>query len=588
MGAALAKHDALGMDMRLGYAMVIAATMAAPAVASIAPAETIYVGGDLLTMNDTAPRAQAMAVAGGRIVAVGSRAQVMRRRGPGTIIVDLNGHTLVPGFVDGHSHFSGVGFQANAANLLPPPDGPASSIADIQAILRDWIANSPVVKATGVAIGFDYDDSQLQEQRSPTRADLDAVSTAVPIVLTHQSGHLGVYNSKALELAGINADTPDPSGGVIRRQADGRTPDGVLEETAHFAAIYKVLPKFTAEQGMAMVAAAQKVYLANGFTTVQEGRADPSTLALLAGAATAGKLLVDVVAYPDIQTNKDNPALNGPLMSRNYTDHFRLGGVKLSLDGSPQGKTAWFTEPYFMVPTGRAANYAGYAALPAPGAAQALVETAYRNNWQLLVHGNGDAAIDQMLASVDAAQKAYPGSDRRTVLIHGQYLRADQIPRLKALGIMPSLYPMHTFYWGDWHRSSVAGPQRAAFTSPTAAVMQAGMKFSIHSDAPVTFPNSMRVLDSAVNRTTRSGFVLGPDQRISPLVALKAMTIWPAYQHFEEASKGSLEIGKVADFVILSANPLRIATKSLISIKVLATYKGGKPVYEMAQVAGSR
>jgi predicted amidohydrolase YtcJ len=568
-------------------AMTIAgALLASPALAA-AP-DAIYVGGNLITMNDAAPAAQAMAVAGGRIVAVGSKAQVLKLRGPGTTMVDLKGHTMVPGFVDGHSHFSQVGFQANSANLLPPPDGPASSIADIQAIMRTYIATSPAVKATGVAIGFDYDDSQLKEQRSPTRAELDAISTTIPIIITHQSGHLGVYNSKALELAGVTADTMNPSGGVIRREADGRTPDGVLEETAHFGAIYKVLPKFTAAQGMAMVDSAQKVYLANGFTTVQEGRADASTLLLLAGAGKAGKLIVDVVAYPDIQMNKDNPALDGPMMSRTYTDHFRLGGVKLSLDGSPQGKTAWLTKPYFKVPAGRPGDYAGYAALPAPGAAQALVDKAYRNNWQLLVHANGDAAIDQLIASVAAAQKTYPGSDRRTVLIHGQYLRADQIPQLKALGIMPSLYPMHTFYWGDWHRTSVAGPDRAAFTSPTGAVLKAGMKFSIHSDAPVTFPNSMRVLDSAVNRTTRTGFVLGPDQRISPLVALKAMTIWPAYQHFEEASKGSLEAGKVADFVILSADPLKIAPKSLISIKVLATYKGGKPVYEMAQVAGSR
>ena len=184
-----------------------------------------------------------------------------------------------------------------------------------------------------------------------------------------------------------------------------------------------------------------------------------------------------------------------------------------------------------------------------------------------------------MIKTVREAQKRYGAGDRRTVLIHGQYLRADQIPQLKELGIMPSLYPMHTFYWGDWHRESVAGPERAEFISPTGAVLKAGMKFTIHSDAPVTFPNSMRVLDSAVNRTTRTGYVLGPDQRLSPAIALKAMTLWAVYQYFEEKEKGSLEVGKIADMVILSANPLTVPPATIKDIKVVETIKAGQPVY---------
>jgi predicted amidohydrolase YtcJ len=197
----------------------------------------------------------------------------------------------------------------------------------------------------------------------------------------------------------------------------------------------------------------------------------------------------------------------------------------------------------------------------------------------LLVHANGDAAIDALIGDVRAAEKDVPGKDRRTVLIHGQYLRADQIPQLKELGIFPALFPMHTYYWGDWHRTSVAGPERAEFISPTGAVMAQGMMFSIHHDAPVTFPNSMRVFDSAVNRTTRSGYVLGPDQRISPAVALKAMTLWPAWQHFEEAHKGSIEVGKDADLVILSANPLAVPPATIKDIKIDATIKAGTSVY---------
>ena len=199
-----------------------------------------------------------------------------------------------------------------------------------------------------------------------------------------------------------------------------------------------------------------------------------------------------------------------------------------------------------------------------------------------LASDNGDAAIDQLIKIASAAQAAYPGTDRRTVMIHGQYLRADQVAPIQELGIFPALYPMHTFYWGDWHRQSVAGPERAENISPTGWMLERGMKFSIHSDAPVTFPVSMRILDSAVNRTTRTGHVLGPKQRIQPLVALKAMTIWPAYQHFEEDTKGSIEVGKVADLVILSDNPMTVEPAKIIDIKVLETIKGGKSIYKRA------
>ena len=548
-----------------------------------ADADIIWFGGTILTVADKNPRAEAVAVKNGHIVAVGKKAAVMRaEQGKATRLVDLAGRTLVPGFVDGHGHISGVAMQAISANLLPPPDGPATSIADIQRIMRDFIATAPAAKA-GLAVGFDYDDSQLAERRAPTRTELDAVSTEIPIMIIHQSGHLGAFNSLALERAGITAASPDPSGGVIQREADGKTPNGVLEESALGLAAYKLFPKSTPAQGLATLAAAQKIYMANGYTTVQDGKTDAQSLAMLTGAARAGILKIDVVSYPDLITLHDKPVLHGPLVSNSYTDHFRIGGVKLTFDGSPQGKTAWFTQPYFQVPAGQKPDYAGYAAFPKPGEAQGWVDMAYRNNWQLMIHANGDAAIDEMIRTVGVAQKQFGGSDRRTVMIHGQYLRRDQIAPLKALGVFPALFPMHTFYWGDWHRESVAGPVRAEFISPTRAVRDAGMMLSIHHDAPVTFPNSMRVFDSAVNRTTRSGHVLGPDQRLTALEALQAMTIWPAYQHFEEASKGSIETGKLGDFVILDKNPLTVPPATIKDIKVLETIKAGETVYSAAQ-----
>jgi hypothetical protein len=231
-----------------------------------------------------------------------------------------------------------------------------------------------------------------------------------------------------------------------------------------------------------------------------------------------------------------------------------------------------------MPPLGQDESYLGY---PAFADADALkwFSMAYANDWQMLTHTNGDAAIDQLIDISEQAAEAFPGKDRRTVMIHGQFLREDQIDDIKRLGIFPALYPMHTFYWGDWHRDSVAGIERAQNISPTGWLLNRDIKFSIHSDAPVTFPNSMRILDSAVNRTTRSGAVLGAEQRLRPMDALKAMTIWPAYQHFEEESKGSLEAGKQADMVILDQNPLSIDPTKIATINVVETIKRDVSVY---------
>ena len=549
------------------------------AIAAIEPADTIYYGGDILTMVGNKPQyVQRLAVIDGKIVYAGSAKGLGGLKGAGTKVVNLNGRTLIPGFVDAHSHYASVGIQATSANLLPPPDGPVQSIADLQKTMRNFIATEPLVKKYGVAIGFNYDDSQLKELRSPTAAELDAISTEIPIVVIHQSGHLGVLNSVALKKVGITAASKDPQGGVIRRKPGSQEPNGVLEETAYFGAVFSLVPKYAPEDVTNQLKRSLAIYVANGFTTVQEGRAEGGNVKDLETAAKAGAFSVDIVAYPGLDSNAKDPALHGPLMNRYYKNHYRIGGVKLTFDGSPQGKTAYFTAPYYQVPAGQPKSYRGYPAFK-PADAQKWVDMAFKNKWQLLVHANGDAPIDELIATVAKAKAKYPNNSARTVLIHGQYLRKDQIPQLKKLGIFPSLYPMHTFYWGDWHRQSVAGPKRAENISPTGWVLKDGMKFTIHSDAPVTFPNSMRILDSAVNRTTRSGYVLGRQQRLSPYVALKAMTIWSAYQHFEEASKGTLEPGKLADFVILNQNPLKIAPAKIINIKILETIKEGKTVF---------
>ncbi|MDB4453487.1 amidohydrolase [Pseudomonadales bacterium] len=541
-------------------------------------ADTIYRDGNIITINDAQPSAQAIAIKGGLILAVGSDAEVLKYKGDETVIVKLKDNTLVPGFVDAHSHFSGVGTQAIVANLLPVPDGSVNTIADLQMAMRNYIDSSAIVKNYNVAIGFNYDDSQLIEKRHPTRHDLDAVSTSIPIVIMHQSGHLGVYNTKALDLMGISAETEDPSGGIIEREADGKTPNGVMQENAHFMIFFKMIPDFTNEDLIALYKAGEQSYISNGFTTVQEGKTDLASLNLLPKIAASTGFDIDIISYPDIAAIGDVPLLHSNLMSTEYTNGFRLGGVKLTFDGSPQGKTAWFTKPYYQVPNGQAADYAGYPAFSDQDAIK-WMRLAITNQWQLLVHTNGDAAIDQLIKLVAELEPSLKDYDHRTVMIHGQFTRQDQVKKLKDLGVFPALYPMHTFYWGDWHRDSVAGLKRAENISPTGWFLDEDMRFTIHSDAPVTFPNAMRILDSAVNRTTRTQATLGSKHKITPMQALKAMTLWSAYQHFEEDIKGSLEVGKQADMVVLSDNPLTVPASTIKDIKVLETINNGQSIF---------
>ena len=553
--------------------------LALPAAAQES-ADRIWSGGPILTMNDKAMRAEAVAERGGRIVAVGPRALVMKLKGPSTETIDLEGRTMLPGFVDAHGHVTGGGLQALAANLLAPPDGKVKDIAALQQTLRDWIAaNDATVKKINLIVGFGYDNATLAEQRHPTREDLDPISKDVPILLVHQSGHIVAANSKALEIGGIAAETPDPAGGVIRRKSSGKEPDGVLEETAAFPLVGKLLGQVGAEGGRAFVRAGSELWARFGYTTAQEGRATPATVALLRQVADAGGLKIDVAAYPDVLIDRD---FIKKTASQTYSNRLRVAGAKLTIDGSPQGFTAWRDRPYFSPVGNYPKGYAGCAAATSEQVIDAI-NWAYANDVQIITHANGEAASDLLIASHTVAQLKHGGvKDRRPVLIHGQFLREDQVDSYKRLGVLPSLFPMHTFYWGDWHTSKTVGPVLGQNISPTGWVRKRGMMFTSHHDAPVAFPDSMRVLDATVTRVARgSGKVVGPEQRADVITALKAMTIWPAWQHYEEKTKGSIEVGKLADFVILSRDPTQGDPNTIDKIKVTETVKEGATIFKL-------
>ncbi len=556
------------------------ALLLASALGIAQSADRIWSGGTVLTMNDAAMRAEAIAERDGRIVAVGSRTDVMKLRGPDTQLIDLDGRALLPGFVDAHGHVMMGGLQALSANLLAPPDGAVTDIASLQKTLQDWVAaNRAAVDKVQLIVGFGYDNAQLKELRHPTRDDLDAVSSEYPVFIIHQSGHLAVLNSKALEVAGISAASKNPEGGVIRRREGSQEPDGVLEELAMFSALFKILPAIGAEGFKAFARAGSELWARFGYTTAQEGRSSPDTVRVMQAVATEGGFAIDVVTYPDVLIDREFIRAG---VSTDYDRHLRIGGAKLTIDGSPQGFTAWRDAPYYKPVGNYPEGYSGYAAATAEQVFDATLWAA-ANGVQLLTHANGERAMDLLIAAHRAARAKHPAAgELRPVLIHGQFVRADQLDDFKALGVIPSLFPMHTFYWGDWHLQHTVGPDKGQNISPTGWALERGMIFTSHHDAPVAFPDSMRVLDATVTRRARgSGVVVGPQHRVDVITALKAMTIWPAYQHFEESSKGSLEVGKLADFVILSADPTAVDPETLDSLQVTETVKEGRTVFRL-------
>ena len=537
----------------------------------------VFTGGPILTIDDAMPTAEAVAVRNGVIVAVGSLDAARAAAGRGARTVNLDGRTLLPGFFDPHGHVAMVGLQARYANLLPAPDGQGDDIPALQRITRDWMnAHEALVRDTQLIIGFGYDDSQLKEHRHPTGEELDAISDTVPILFLHQSGHLGAANGAALAAAGVTASTPDPDGGAFRRNDGSQQPNGVMEETALFTVMGALFARLDLQANLEMIREGARFYSSFGYTTAQDGRSSTDTCRMIAMLAERGELPIDILSFPDILTSTDVMAT--PLYRRNYVGKYRIGGVKLTLDGSPQGKTAWLSQPYYVPPEGKPASYRGYPAVTEQQALDA-VELAFRNDWQIEVHANGDAAIDLLIGAVREATVKHGAKDRRPVLIHGQTTRMDQLDDLRTLGVVPSLFPMHTFYWGDYHRDSVLGPRRAEIISPCHSVLRRGMRFTTHHDAPVANPDSMRVLSATVTRRTRSGDILGADECVPVDIALKAMTLWAAWQHYEDDRKGSLAVGKLADLALLDANPLTIDPDRLAGIKVQAAYKEGEEVW---------
>jgi len=488
--------------------------------------------------------------------------------------INFGNQAVLPGFIDAHGHASYLAFATQVANIASPPVGKINNINDLQTELKNFIKDSDIQPGEWL-IGLGYDDSLLTERRHPTRDDLDEVSTEHPIYLIHVSAHLGAANSLGLSLAKINSKTQNPPGGKIRRYENSLEPNGVFEETAAYPLQQLAMSAY--KDPIGSVKKAMEIYARNGITTAQDGASSLETISLMNAADVQGMINIDVISYPIGQNglieNLDTISFGA------YQGRVKVGGIKLILDGSPQGKTAYLTQPYYKPPHNESKLYKGYPLIPQKDLS-GLVKKYADLSIPIMAHANGDAAADMLIKAVKDAEIE---SDHRTIIIHAQTVREDQLDLMKKLEIIPSYFSTHTFYWGDWHRDSVFGPDRAMRISPTKSTLERDIPFTVHNDAPVVPPDMMRLLWATTNRQTRSGKILGKQQRISTYSALEAITINAAYQHFEDDLKGSIEVGKQADLVVLSEDPLSIDTKNLLEVNVVATFSRGVEVFNSAK-----
>ena len=536
-------------------------------------ADTMYHNGVVITMNGDQV-VQAVAVRGDEIIAVGSNQEVQELVGTSTEVIDLEGKTMLPGFYAPHDHFPGSGRVAvSSVDLNSPPIGTVETMAELVAALSTRAADTPPGQWVQ---GRGYDDTLLAEQRHPTREDLDAVSTEHPIYISHTSGHLGVANSVALELAGITRTTPDPPGGVIQKDPDTGEPNGVFEESGGM--VSRLIPPPTRDQQLEAFRWAVQDYVEDGVTTAVIAGGSRTSLINLREARDEGLLSLRIITMMS-RGNPEQPsaAEAGGLGSHFGDTRLKVGAIKIVQDGSNQGYTGYFTEPYHT-PFKGDADYRGYPRRSREDLTT-MVKELHREGYQIAIHANGDAAIDDVIHAFREAQQEYPRSDARHRIEHCQMVRADQLDSIAELGLSPSFFVGHVFYWGDRHRDIFMGPDRAAGISALRSATDRGIRFTVHDDTPVTPVNPLQLVWVSVNRLTKTGQVLGPEERVTPLQALRAVTIDAAWQNFEEDIKGSIEPGKFADLVIVSDNPLTVDSEAIVEIDVLQTIVGGVSVY---------
>ena len=535
--------------------------------------DLVVTNANVVTMDARRPVARAVAIVGGRIVAVGSDDDALGWRKPGVTVVDAGGRTVLPGFIEPHNHLVTFAAALLGVDVRTPPN---RTIADIVVRLRERAAGT----APGTWIlGRGYDDTGLADMRHPTRRDLDQASTEHPIVIWHNSGHLLVANSVALRLASIGADTDDPAGGRIGRVPGSAEPDGVLYELPAQLLVTRLIPAYGDVELRRAFRDAQAEYVSRGVTTIHDalvgrlrGIDIHDTLERLRADGEL-RLRVNMFVQWDYLRSIDFRLAPGA-----GDDWLRVAGCKIVADGSIQGITAALREPYHCDP-----HEKGWL-IYEQGELDDMVLTLHRRGYQIAVHANGDAAIDSILLAYERALAAMPRPDHRHRVEHCQVCHPEHIATMQRLGVIPDFFANHVYYWGDRHRDRFLGPERVQFLDPVGSAFRAGLRPLLHSDCPVTPVGPLFCAQSAVARLTSSGKVLNDGERVAVHDAISAMTVNAAHAAFEERVKGTLEVGKLGDLVVLDQDPFGVSPSELGAIEVAATVVGGRVVHRTAAI----
>jgi len=528
-------------------------------------ADTIFRHGNIITLDPAQPTAQALAVRDGKIVAVGSDDDLDPLIGPRTQVTDLEGGTVVPGFHDAHCHILLFGLSLVEVN--------ARVAANIAQVIESVAGHVQRAAAGQWIRGGGYNENKLAERRHPTRADLDPVSPHNPVFLSHISGHMAVANSRALALAGITRDTPDPAGGVIERDEHGE-PTGLLKETAQ-ELIKKILPPYTLAETKAALAAAGKQMASEGITSAQDAWAGwiaPEEFRAYQEATAEGTLPQRIRLMVDVErlTVKNGRFDFGFGLHTGFgNERLKLGAIKLFLDGSLIGRTAALSAPYANAP-----DTCGLL-VKSKDTIRAQVAMAHRGGWQVAMHAIGDRAIEAGLDAIEVAMGA-DAARFRPRLEHCGILRRDLIERLRRLGVVIVTQPRFIFELGDGFRAAL-GEERLRLTYPMASLR--GLPVAFSSDRPVVDGAPLLGIQAAVTQRTASGAVYVAEEAITVEQALRWYTLGAAYSVFEENERGWLTPGTWADLVVLATDPLRTEPDRLLDVRVVRTVIGGETVY---------
>ena len=516
---------------------------------------TLYFGGPIVTLEE--PRyAQALVERGGRIAYVGDREEAERLAGPGARRVDLEGRALLPAFLDPHSHL-----LACAYARLQVPLGECAGWGEIADRLSRHVQERGVQPGEWVK-GTGYDQNALAEGAAPDRFCLDRACPHNPVVIQHASGHAGVFNTLALErLGALDGDCG------LERDGQGEL-TGRGEENP-FLDLLGRIPMDGLEDVLRAFQGAQEEYASHGIATAQEGLLQPVMAPVYREILRRGLLYLDVNAYVP---PADYDRLRGQFAQGVSASPgiFQVAGMKIFLDGSPQGGTAWVREPY-------AGGGCGTSTMT-DGQVLSAFRQALDRDAQLLAHCNGDRAAEQYLTLLAQAEREAGKKLCRPVMIHAQLLGLDQLERVKALGVIPSFFVAHVYHWGEIHVKNF-GLDRAGRISPAGSALAWGIPFTFHQDSPVIPPDMLETIWCACVRKTKTGRVLGAEERIPVEAALRAVTQTAALQYGLERELGTLRPGKRADFVLLSGDPLRTPPEELKKLQVERTIQRGRTIW---------